>query len=88
MDEVSYSRWSHSKWYTFWCWQETGETIDNAIFEICDVARFTAKELRDDREGCLIDVSGIEDCTLDEIRELGEYMDTFIGGVNDKYSDA
>jgi hypothetical protein len=57
---MSYSRWSNSCWYTYWCCPENGdgfnENRNNAIFEICGCARFTAKELRDDIDACMAKV--------------------------------
>ena len=51
---MSYSRWSNSDWYTFWCCQDDKtENRDTALFEIMCVATFTAKELRQDVESCL-----------------------------------
>ena len=51
---MSYSRWTNSDWYTFWCVQDDAtENRDTALFEIMCCATFTAKQLRDDLQLCL-----------------------------------
>jgi len=89
---MSYSRWGGSRWYTFWCVQnEKTETRDTAIFEICAVVSFTAKELRDDKYKCLNIVKEKENkatkyiVSEEEINELGVYMDFFLKEVNNEY---
>ena len=58
---MSYSRWGQSRWYTFWCVQnEKTENRDTAIFEICSVINFTAKELRHDMDKCVKIAEDIE----------------------------
>jgi len=56
---MSYSRWSSSKWYTFWS-TDGGKLKDEQTFEIMiDLARsirFTYKELKEDRDYCIIQV--------------------------------
>ena len=52
---MSYSRWSNSFWYTYWS-SESGETRDEQVFEICDLAcplSFTYAELKGDLTSCL-----------------------------------
>lgn len=81
---MSYSRWSNSIWYTFWCTQsEDTENRDTAIFCICDVMDFTAKELRDDMQGCLDKVKLLE--PDGDIYELVKYMQKFLKKVNEEY---
>lgn len=52
---MSYSRWSNSYWYTYWCVADPDipETRATAIFEICTVARFRASEIRKDIAACV-----------------------------------
>src|SRR6478736_4517575 len=49
---MSYSRWSDSRWYTYWS-VSSGPTKDEQLFSICLDGGFTYKELKDDLEGCL-----------------------------------
>ena len=91
---MSYSRWSNSRWYTFHSVGPEGqkETKDNAIFEICGANRFTAKELRDDLQGCIdkakqkdIEQCGEDSATIEEIEELKEYIDYFLQDIDSMY---
>jgi len=53
---MAYSRWSNSRWYTFWCVHPTDSKKRNEqIFEICDfpTISFTFKELSDNLPECL-----------------------------------
>ena len=85
---MSYSRWSNSRWYTFWSVQPPGikETRDNAIFEICGLTRFSAKELRENLDNCINQVK-LADCeaTIAEIDELKRYIADFLRDVNAAY---
>lgn len=92
---MSYSRWSYSYWYTFHAGGHGGEpeNRDNAIFEICTVTEFTAKELRDNLNGCLKKVQLL--CEADKLRdpmpsgadivELGHYMHEFLEDIDRMY---
>ena len=105
---MSYSRWGGKgtgHWYTYWCIQpkDTKETEDNAIFEICGVCSFTAKQLRDDMERCIgivankdktLDLkfkfrhcSNPKACKKDRLDELKGYMDDFLNDIKDKYPE-
>lgn len=56
---MAYSRWSNSRWYTFWCIHPTeSKKRNDQIFEICDhpSIRFTFKELSDNLPECLFRV--------------------------------
>jgi hypothetical protein len=86
---MSYSRWGNSRWYTYWCVHPTDsvEDIDNAIFKVCGVLQFSAKELRADITGCAkkaADIDGAE--TLGEIKELEGYMKGFLDDVDANYA--
>ena len=90
---MAYSRWIESYWYTYWCVQldDVVETCDNARFCICDVATFSAKELREDIESCL--AKAREACVDESIQpldseydDLRSYMKEFLEEVDTKYS--
>lgn len=91
---MSYSRFSNSEWYTFWCVPDEGvtENRDNAKFEICPFTTFTASELRNDIEGCLNVVremelySGGNPSELD-MDELRVYMLRFLKDVDAAYPE-
>jgi len=85
---MSYSRWGSSDWYTFWCSSsEEIETKDNAIFEICGVTRFTAKELRNDIKSCLATVKELQpNADEEDIDELSIYMRRFLKDVDKEYN--
>lgn len=82
---MSYSRWSHSEWYTFWHVHPRGkvETRDNAIFDICGLMTFTAKELREDLEACLEKVH--EKQPNGNIEELKLYIKRFLEDVEEEF---
>lgn len=89
---MSYSRWGSrgsGYWYTYWCVQPSGkkETKDNALFEICDVCVFTAKQLRNNMKECIDNVA-IKDRTVKKelLQELKIYMNEFLYDVEKKYS--
>jgi len=86
---MSYSRWIGSTWYTFWSAQsDETENRDTAVFEICAVCSFTAKELRNDMDKCISIVKrlqeNVEETELDELRI---YMFRFLKDVNDEYPE-
>jgi hypothetical protein len=83
---MAYSRWGESYWYTYWCirLKEGPEDRDNAIFEVCPLVRFSAKELRDDIETCVKQaVEACDKCTTQplesEVDDLREFMREFFG---------
>lgn len=80
---MSYSRWGGSEWYTFWHAQaEETENRDTAIFDICGVATFTAKQLREHLPACLDVVKKVQDGDLDE---LTGYIQDFLHDVDREY---
>ena len=87
---MSYSRWGGSCWYTFWAYRDY-EDRDNALFEVCPVTQFTAKELRDNIDECLTQAvvavieDGASDPTEEELAELKGYMEQFLADVDEKY---
>lgn len=94
---MSYSRWSHSYWYTYWCCppDDATEDRDNARFEICGVLQFTAKQIRDDIDDCIAKVKAKEAtpdqtmrngyATEADYRELRFLMNEFLEDVNTTY---
>jgi len=83
---MSYSRWSNSVWYTFWCTTESPYREDQ-LFDVCAVKSFTYKELTEDIKGCLDIIYKIaqenfkDGCTKKQLKELKGYMKAFIADV-------
>jgi len=87
---MSYSRWSNSRWYTFWH-ASSGKTKNTQIFEICDVASFTYKDLKENAQKCVGKVMQMlgrrnirnkaDPITEAEKIELLRYMQAFIEDV-------
>ena len=52
---MSYSRWAHSRWYTFWCAfsDEDARTKENCLFDVDCRFIFKYKELVEDIGACL-----------------------------------
>jgi len=89
---MAYSRWGNGNsehWYTYWCVQPNGteETKDNAIFEICGVCSFTAKQLKNDIKKC-IDTVASKDITANKklLKELKIYMNEFLFDIEKEYT--
>ena len=82
---MSYSRWSNSEWYTYWCMSNAHEIrdMDNELFEVCAVHTFTYRELKDDIENCLVTVK--EKCPEGNLDELRGYMEEFVADVEEEY---
>lgn len=91
---MSYSRWSNSRWYTFWSvfWPNgfrTGESNLklNQLFEISGVATFTYQELKNERAACIKAVKAKNrGATQEDIVKLEGYMDEFIADVDKEYN--
>jgi hypothetical protein len=89
---MSYSRWGSrgsGYWYTFWCVQPKGkkETRDNAVFEICTLANFTAKQLRNNMDKCIKKVQKLDESADNgKFMELRVYMNEFLNDVNCEYN--
>lgn len=85
---MSYSRWGSrgsGNWYTYWCAQDKGtENRDTALFDICAVARFTAKQLRENIDDCMAEVR--ERDKEGDLNELRVYVSEFLADVDCKYS--
>lgn len=97
---MSYSRWSNSRWYTYWASDslahiKSDEYIsDNdkknlQVFEICEVIeddfRFTYIELTENMGKCLKKVKEVTKCTDTEIEELKKYMTRFCRDIKEEY---
>ena len=92
MSYLSYSRWLDSHWYAHWCVRldELGpETRDNAEFEICTVASFTAAQIRADMEACVASACKAdrhsERRTESDVNELRALMQEFLADVDEQY---
>ena len=83
---MSYSRWGVSHWFTYWVfpWDEE-RNADTERFAVHSVASFSAKELRDDMEGCLAKVAAID--PTGPIEELRGYMVSFLADMDHEYAD-
>lgn len=82
---MSYSRWSNSTWYTFWC-SSDAENMEDEIFEVCGVQNFTYHLLIKDINWCLNEIKILTECTDEELEELRGYMIRFIKDVDEEYS--
>ena len=88
---MSYSRWGgrgSGYWYTFWCVPpgDEIETRDNALFSICSVCTFTAKDLRDDIFACLNVVAKKDSLAdKDKLDELRIYISEFLEDIDREY---
>lgn len=89
---MSYSRWGSrgsGHWYTYWFAQDDEiETRDNALFDICGVVMFTAKDLRNDVESCLNIVAKKDSLAdKDKLDELRIYISEFLEDVDKTYQN-
>ena len=90
---MSYSRWGSrgsGHWYTYWCVQPPGgeETFDNALFDVCMVKTFTAKELRTNIDNCLSIIAKKDSkANKEKLNELKTYMQEFLIDVNKHYNE-
>lgn len=73
---MSYSRWSHSTWYTYWC-VSSGEKKEDQVFCVCGEMSFTYEELEADMKSCLKKVHGDV--------ELKGYMVDFMSDVEREF---
>lgn len=84
---MSYSRWGSrgsGHWYTFWLAQpKDTENRDTAIFDVCGVKSFTAKQLREDMDGCMAIIHKID--SEGDVEELKKYAMEFLVDVDEKY---
>lgn len=81
---MSYSRWTYSRWYTFWKITES-KYVDNQMFCICSVTDFVYKKLKEDLDACIKEVAQIDpEATPEELNELKNYMKKFIKEVETK----
>lgn len=83
---MSYSRWSESRWYSFWCASDGAHAKETEVFEICSVARFTYRQLKEDMESCLEKVRKLDsEASDEEIDELEVYMKLFLKDIDRYY---
>jgi len=95
---MSYSRWSNSVWYTFWCSTDS-EEMDEQLFDVCGICSFTYAELKQGLDKCIDKIKGIiaednqsepitftsDKYTEDEYDELKIYMKRFIKDIEEEY---
>ena len=82
---MSYSRWGargSGHWYTFYSCA-SGETKDDQVFCICDVADFTYKELSEDMPTCMKAVHKID--PVGDLKELEKYAREFMDDVEEGF---
>lgn len=88
---MSYSRWSNSRWYTFWCSTRGPEDRNTAKFEVMDSVAplretsrtFYAAEIRKNVDVCVGKFTG----TTEELQELKGYMGDFLESVDRRYAE-
>jgi hypothetical protein len=84
---MSYSRWSNSVWYTYWCSSDAKKREDE-VFDVCGERSFTYQELTEDIDKCLELIKNDKDkgsVTQEELDELKGYMLEFIEDVKKEY---
>ena len=92
---MSYSRWSNSRWYTFWTANgPKSDKKDDQAFEICDFGGgniFLYKQLNEDLEKCLdeavhtANLTDKDEVTDAEREELATYMKSFMEDIEEEY---
>jgi hypothetical protein len=94
---MSYSRWSNSRWYTFWTtFSEdmefklpTKKLKDNQVIEVCGFPSlfFSYGEFRQvGIDQILLEVKLVfQDATEEELEELGVYFQRFIDDVDGRF---
>ncbi len=84
---MSYSRWGcrgSGRWYTYWRVQDKEtENRNTAIFEVCAVMSFTAKELRENMDLCMAKVKEFD--PQGDVEELKTYALEFLEDVDGTY---
>lgn len=88
---MSYSRWSNSRWYTFWKTQSEPTNHNNAQFCVCEPEEetiFLAAEIRKNVDACIArlkDSRPGHDASQDELQELRGYMLEFLADIDARY---
>jgi len=85
---MSYSRWSNSCWYTYYC-VTYSDKRDDQIFMVCAITSFTYGELKKDLSECINKVqkmtrkikSPAKNYTKKEFDELKGYILEFIDDI-------
>lgn len=86
---MSYSRWSNSRWYTYWrTWGFSCK--ENQVFEVAGEQMFTYTQLKLEMKKCLDDIERSnfyrgDPVTKEERRELRRYMRQFIKDVEKEF---
>ena len=83
---MSYSRWTDSVWYTFWCVSDSDKK-EEQLFDICNVATFTYQELKDDMNKCIqhIKEQYPDDYSDLDYEEVKIYIKRFLKDVDVEY---
>ena len=91
---MSYSRWSNSRWYTFWN-ASSGKTKDEQVlslwYSIDNIRDITYGELKDLVESQAL-TAAIDmilwkyDCTVPEAEEAVGYIKEFIRNVEEEFN--
>ena len=82
---MSYSRWSNSRWYTFWCAGNKTDLREDQLFDVDCSFTFSYKELKQDMQVCLdlVIEGSVKSPTWEEVVELKGYMQEFLEDVAD-----
>ena len=95
---MSYSRWSNSSWYTFWC-SSNATKREEEIFSICSIREFSYRDFVEEGiDFCIEELKkSIEESnkknkmfsggiyTDKDYEELKEYMQMFVDDVKNHY---
>ena len=85
---MSYSRWSYSKWYSFWNCSHDGDIKENQTMSLWKAkGKILDWSYSDLEEMCVRDVQTIYECSLEEAEEAMLYIKEFIDDVNDVFDN-
>lgn len=85
---MSYSRWSNSRWYTYWLASSQPENHNSATLCVDDFDKpcyIEAARIRKDVDSCVREVVDKQGGTSDEAEELKGYMLRFLADVDREY---
>lgn len=86
---MAYSRWFHSKWYTFAGNDSKNPSNTNFCIQTHEFneIQFSVNDLINAKENCLFKVKDITKCTDQELTELGTYIDAFLMDIENENID-
>ena len=97
-ENMAYSRWGESHWYTFWCVADPGviPDRDNAKLEVMLASTVTAAEIRADVDACVEKVRAGEQAnkavghqgSTEDFSELRSIRLEFLADVDSEYPEA